>query len=293
MTATLIKSGGTFADAPFGRLTRDPVLDGAGDGALFGFDAAFDWSFPYDSTPANAAPVLDLAENADGGFYRPAGQAGIIALNGGGIDLYNLTEDGCEVRGPAGCLTSLEDEQEYLILGWAKMPTSGNWNTGAVISPIFTCSGGNGYDASADLLTISQSNVPRFSSSRQISVGSQQSPNLGHTNLTPFYERITQWAFWRTADECGLRMKSSLGEELITGDAGALNSGSLSALMPRWGVPEAWNQHVTGGSSTAHRAAGHRLYRGYIENLHASGRDPVEVLDMDWDFIARLGSRYS
>ncbi|MBN7785127.1 hypothetical protein JYP51_09365 [Ponticoccus gilvus] len=293
MTATLLKITGTFGATQFGKLSRDPVLDGAKGGALFGFDVSFPWSFPHEDVPADGALVRDLAERANGGFYRPESQAEIIALAGGGIDLYDLTADGCVVRGPAGCLAPLEGDQEYLILGWAKLPSAEDWNGGSVVSPIFTCSGANSYSSDTDLVTVAQSNTPRLYCSRQLSVGSQQSPSLGITDLAPYYGAVTQWAFWRTADECGMRMKSANGDETVTGAAGAVNSGSFATLSPQWGVPEAFNQHGQGtGSAPEHEAAGHRLYRGYIENLAASGRDPVAVLDEDWDFVTGL-ERYS
>lgn len=50
---------------------------------------------------------------------------------------------------------------------------------------------------------------------------------------------------------------------------------------------------MDGASYIQHRAAAkYRIYRGLIENLHTSGRDPVALAAEDWDFVTAAG-RYS
>lgn len=269
---------------------RDPILRGANGGALFSFDLSFPWCYDALTSPTDAKVIKDMSETSDGQLVLRAGQS--LANAGGGIDFSGVTNDGVILRGPFGCLAPLQADQEFAVLTWMKMPAAVDWNTGATIAPFFTASGANSYTAGPDLLTLCQKMTPSLSARRQTN-GASTVAELEVSTLTGFYGRVTQVLYARTASATILQMRSSENILTVTGAAGALNSGNFSALAPRWGVVEAFNNLVDGSSFAQHRAAAkYCIYRGHIENLKASGRAPLALAAEDWDFVAGAG-RYS
>lgn len=266
------------------KMARDPLLRGANGGALFGFDTAFSWSYDPTTPPANAKQVRDLAEIGNGDLSIREGQA--LGYAGGGLDFTGATHDGVVLRGPAGALADLQDHQEFAWLAWMKLPTEANWNAGSTIAPIFTTAGPNSYTAGPDLLTLAQTSAKALTARRQTN-GGATTANLEIGTLAAFYGQVTQILFARTASETLLQMRTAGSTVTVTGPAGALNTGNLSALRPQWGVVEGLNNLVDGSSSLQHRAAtAYRLYRGYLENFHVSGRNPLDLADLDWQFRA-------
>ncbi|MGR1582427.1 hypothetical protein ACSSNL_13295 [Thalassobius sp. S69A] len=292
----LITVPGVSSAANLQKLTRDPVLKGAGNGALFGFDLSFDWSYDAETAPANAKTVRSIAsawDATDAEILAAAGEvqirAGQTLTNaGGGLDFSAVTRDANVVRGPAGVLAPLQAAQEFCVISWFKMPSQADWNSGSTIAPIFTTSDANGYPAGPDLLTICQEDDPLISARRQTN-GAGTIEKLEIADLTNFYGQVTQVMYARTASQSYFRLKSALGEVTVTGAAGALNTGDLTGLRPQWGVVEAFNNLLDGSSFAEHQdASNYRLYRGYIENLAVSGRAPIALADESWTKVSAM-----
>lgn len=294
----LISVPGTSSDPNLPKLTRDPLLKGAGSGALFGFDLSFGWSYDASTDPANAKPVQNIATAWNAAAPTIAAEAGELQIragqtltySGGGLDFSAVTRDGNTVRGPAGALAPLQAAQEFCVISWFKMPSQADWNSGATIAPMFTASDANGYSGGSDLLTICQENDPVISARRQTN-GAGTIDKLEIASLADFYGQVTQIMYARTASQTYFRLKSALGTETVTGAAGTVNTGDLTALRPQWGVTEAFNNLFDGSSVAEHQdASNYRLYRGYIENLAASGRSPIVLADEDWMLVNTMHS---
>jgi hypothetical protein len=287
--AVVIKSGTPTTASGLSEFRRDPILSGDQGGVKFMFDLSFPWCHPGDD-PSDSDVIRDISGTGNGDFDLIAGQS--VTFAGGGFDFALLSDEPSVVRGPAGCLASIDAGNQYfMVVGWEKMPISGDWNTAAGIAPSFcTTAGASGYvTPEADMLTVAQTNTPQFAARRQTD-GASTVVALNQTALTNYYGQVCQWAFWRNADGIGFRLKSALGTTLLTGAVGSANSGDFSSKQPQWGVPGSFNNL---GSLAEHRnAANKRLYRGWVENLEESERSPLVVLDADWTFAAGL-ARYS
>lgn len=270
----VFKTAQTSTAIGLSTLHRDKALAGANGGVKFMFDTAFSYCVPA-SAPTNGAVVRDISEHADGTF-----NGALPAYAGGGYDFSGITADPSEVVGGAGCLASIyAGSQYFMAVGWFKMPTISDFNTNATLAPIFcTTSGNSGYPSEADLLLIGQINSPLLSFRRQTNGGS----TTDKIDLSPalHYGLVSQVAFWRNAAGQGARIKSAGGTTVGTLAIGSANTGDFSAKLPRWGVPDSFNNLA---GIPAHQAASNmRLYRGWIEDLQVSGRNPLTVLDADF-----------
>lgn len=264
-------------------LRRDSVLQGDNGGVRFMFDLAFPFSWAG-GAPVDAAVVTDMAEVGNGDVDLIAGQSPTFA--GRGFNFAPLTDEPCVVRAPSTALAGIQSLQQFMVVSWMRLPTSGDWNTISAIAPIF-CStdSASGYTTpEPDLLTIAQTNQPALSARRQTN-GGTTIDTLVITALTNFYDRVTQIAYWRNAEGTGLRMRSALGTQMVTGAAGVANTGNFSAKRAQWGIPGSFNALAANAAHAA--AANSRLYRGWIEDLAVSGRNPLTVLDADWAATTR------
>lgn len=256
---------------------KDPTIV---DGVKFLFDLASQLSWPSLAAPANGAAVKDIAGGADGSVALVAGQA--ITYAGGGFDFSAISLVPDVVKAPSGCLQSIHaaDNDYFMVAFYAKMPLLGEWNVAASISPMFSCTDGvNGYATpEADLVTISQwYNSGKFLNARRQTNGSTANDAI---SISPVLHHglVTQVAYWRNASGCGLRMKSSGGTTLGTGPVGSNNTGDFSSKRPRWGICDSFNNPSNHGAGPWHW----RLYRGWLEDLSITDRDPVTVLDADY-----------
>ena len=97
--------------------------------------------------------------------------------------------------------------------------------------------------------------------------------------MTPHYGLLAQIAYWRTATATVLQVRTSAGTVSATAAQGALNAADCSATTPRWGIPGSF---VDFSQASQRTARNFRLYRGGIENLALSGRDPAVVTNAGW-----------
>jgi hypothetical protein len=293
----LIKSPNVSTASGLQKFRLDAVLYGDNGGTKFLFDFPSSVGWPTQDAPTMGDAVKNLAttnsvmELGDG-VFNSSGQ--VVTFAGGGVDFTGLTNDGVELIGPAGSLTSINDAANdyFLMCCYMKLPSSGDWNNTTTIAPLFACTTTElGWTApEADLLTVAMAGSGGSSLTMRRQTAGTTAVNLSITALENLYGQVCQIAAWRNAAGVGLRIKSALGEQLANTVVGSNNSENFSAKQPRWGVPVSFNGLATGsGTTTAHRATHKtRLYRGWIEDLSQSGRNPVSVLDADW---ARVQAR--
>lgn len=280
--AFIIKLGGTCTDTTLATLERDSLLSGDSGGVRFLFDAEFPFCY-VGGAPADGAVITDIAENANGSFVKNATQT--IAFNGNGFDFSTMTASAGDmslsrnnVSGPASVWADIDAYQHFLWCAYMRIPTLSNWNTNAVILPFFASSIGaaTGYQGTADPLTMIFHSTPSIQARRQTSVGVATTMSA---SPTLHYDLVSQVAFWRNATDCGLRVKSAGGTTLVTAASGSDNSADISSAVPQWGSVNPFTSYTLSEHRTGRN---YRMYRGFIENLHTSSRDPVEVLDADY-----------
>lgn len=269
-------------DTSLTTLNRDAYINGSVDGVNFLFDTTFPFSYPGGNyigrpaagAPANGALIADIAEKGNGSFVK---DAATMTYAGGGFDFSALNNNNsCYVAATNSTLSNIFASQYYMIFMYIKLPTLANWNTSGSISPFFTTTLSY-YVVDVDLGVFCFTNSPALQVRRQTAVGAQTPITIDNSSTLPLsthYGLMAQVAFWRTASETGIRVKSSGGTSLVTAASGSANSANFSSNIPRFGP--ATNPF---GSTMTRQ---YRIYRGGIENLAISGRNPVTVLDADW-----------
>lgn len=277
----LVFKTSTASDRPgLQLLRRDPLLSGDNGGVRFLFDAAFKYSYSG-GAPVNGVEIKDVAEVADGTFVLATGQT--IAFNGNGFDFSTMTATGNTdvdnyVNGGANAWSGIFANQEFLVCTYMKLPTEADWLAESFI-PFFASSDA-GYSTTADPVTGCFSALKRFEFRRQTAINSHVpttvQPNSGH------YGQVCQVAFWRNSLGMFARIKGASGTAITNAAAGALNAADFSSCRPKFGSPPPFTSGATPGGAATRKF---RLYRGFLENLHLSGRDPVAVLDADWSRV--------
>lgn len=276
----VLKVDGNFTDASLPTLRRDQLLIGDNDGVRFIFDAAFPFSYAG-GAPTDAAVIKDIAERANATFALAAGET--VGFNGNGFDFASMTavtgQSPSHVLAPASVWADIAAQQYFLLCMYMRLPAQADWNAEASILPFFANSGNtNGYNSVPDPVTavfVSTSQAVRFR--RQTAVGAQVEtsvvPAAGH------YGQVVQVAFWRNAAGVGARIKGAAGTILTTGAVGSANSADITGCQPRFGSVAPFTNYALPTHRTGRK---YRLYRGFIENLARSGRDPATVLDADY-----------
>lgn len=262
-------------------LKRDQLLAGDNAGVRFLFDTAFGFSYAG-GAPANGAKIGDVAEHADGSFVLSNEQA--VGYNGNGFDLSTLTGTTLEtsiahVLAPVSIWSGIAEAQQFMVCAYMRLPSEEDWNSEASILAFFSSSlVGTGYNSAPDPLTFSfrGTTAKSISFRRQTAVGAQVELTCvpaGH------YGQVAQVAFWRNAAGIGARIKSVGGLTQSTGAVGALNVADITTCRPRFGCSTPFASYNLAGHVSGRK---YRLYRGFIENLAVSERDPVAVLDADY-----------
>jgi len=270
MPALVLKSPSNLISGGLGNW-KDLMLPPAG--VKFAFDLGSALSWAKMGAPANGDAVLDLAGGTAGSAAVTAGQT--VNYAGGGWDFSACSARGELVVAPAGCLADIAAlaNAYFMVASYVKLPTSGNWSTGSNVSPIFCCTtNGSGYAAETDMVTVDMGTGGVVHSRRQTAGATIDAITV---SAAAHYGLVTQVAYWRNAAGQGVRLRSSAGTTIGTMAVGAENAASFAAKVPRWGVTESFTSLSAGSLNW-------RLFRGWIENLAVSGRDPVTVLDADY-----------
>lgn len=103
--------------------------------------------------------------------------------------------------------------------------------------------------------------------------------------MTSHYGKVAQVSFWRNASGQVLQVTTSAGTAQGTAAVGVNNTGDFSLKQPRWGRTASFS--TVNPAVAANKS---KLYRGFIEDLSVSGRDPATVLAADWTSVS---SRFS
>lgn len=264
---------------------RDELITGANDGVRFLFDLANEYSY-VSGTPSNGKAVRDLADiSSAGSIANP--DASVVA-GGGGIDFTSISSGNKGIKLPAAVLDDLFEDQEYLVCSYVKMPLLADWpavSSGLSGTWITATDGTSSYVDSPELALVccSLTQVGGVTMRRQTAINVHAALSL--TGCTIHAGLLTQISFWRTASATGFRFKSAGGTSVVTGAAGAKNAADFSAKTLNFGPFGSFGY----GASVANWKNGQRLYRGFVENLHRSLRDPVTVLNADYDRVIARG----
>ncbi|NML11607.1 hypothetical protein HHL08_15865 [Sphingobium sp. AR-3-1] len=274
---------------------RDDLLIGANGGVAWLFDLSFPYSYPggpYSGRPDAGAPlagaqVADIAGGAAGSVSVSA--PGAIQYAGGGFDLSAAAGRNNCVRGPAGCLDGIYDDgQQFMVVGYYRLPAEADWYADSGVMPIFaTNEHTGGYPSAVDMLTIAATSGGGLSARRQTNGGSTAA-TASLTITSGHFGKVAQIGCYRNAAGFQLQLRTSLGILLSSLQAtGSNNSGDFSSLQPQWGITQSlWD---FGGKPSLANFREQRVYRGWIENLVVSARDPLAVLDADWTRVMARG----
>jgi hypothetical protein len=283
-----LKLLGACTDTTLPVLERDQLLSEDNEGVRFLWDAAFGFSYSG-GVPVNGAQVRDISENGNGSFVLAAGET--VGFAGNGFDLSSMSSvtGGAQahVVGPTNVWTDIHADQFFLVCVYLKLPLESDWNTSASLLPFFACSEGNGsgYLSVADPLTMAfASTSRRLDFRRQTGIGSAASTTV---SVTGHYGSFSQVSCWRTASGFGASVRSAAGLSSSTiGPVGTNNVADVSVCQPRFGSVTPFTSY----SIPSHRSSrNYRLYRGFVENLARSGRNPVDLLAADWSRTVARG----
>lgn len=283
----LIRTKSPTTDPNARPLVRDALLDGAGGGVSF----LHDWTHAFQgaiAAPQDSDVVKDIGETNDGAFAITAGQA--VGFSGGGVDFSPLTDGNAAIDIPAAVAADIHGSgQHFLLCLYLRLPLQAEWPPSGLVPFAAWTDTSLGYaGGEIDLLTMGmmESGAGVVLSARRQTAGGTVVDS--HSILAaPHFGLVGQLAFWRNATGQGLRFRSAAGTNISTAAAGADNTGDFSGKTGHIGVPDSlWNMAAPGHVD----ASNFRMYRGFMENLQSSGRDPVTVLDADY---ARNIERFS
>lgn len=291
-----LKASGVSEDTSRPKRWRDLLLkDVQNDGVRFAFDLAFPYSYPGGAPigrPAAAAPVAgatvgDISDHANGS--AAVATAGGIAYVGGGFDFTNsaASSGGTLDQGVMAPASALADifapfggkSQRYLACLYCKLPALADWNATGTILSFF---GDKSYSTSPSLFILAMVNGGLLQVRRQ--TGANAYDTVAPTGILPAagdYGTVVQIAHWRSDAGQGLRLRSANGIVIGTRAMGADNTQDFSANAMCFGR-NAGSFAGTSYQTVLPALKGFRVYRGFVENLARSGRDPVTVLDADY-----------
>ncbi len=276
MTSALALDQGASAvvSSYIGLLKPDPMLyDDVNGGVRFEYDFGFyagsgaRYCLPGGAVSQGAA-VTDISGRANGTIG--AAGSSLPSMIGNGLDTTGAAASSGDqgVIGPADTYANISAGNQYfLAVQYLLMPASANMPTSG-FNPVFANSDG-GYNAVPDPLTIGfyyASSTPYIQAYRQTAVGATSM--LQTSGLANFFGQLTQIAYWRNAAGVNFRLKSALGVNLQTGSVGSANTANFAACTPIFGLPKAYNN----GFNKM------RTYRGWMEDLQISGRDPAAAV---------------
>lgn len=287
MASSVTKSGVATNNSALPILRRDPLLRDDNGGVVAMFDVGFNWGWPTGQAPHDGSVVPNLTEedSEDLGFQLVAGQA--VSYAGGGFDFAGLTSDPACIRGPAGMLAGIQAAQTFLMVMWMKLPAAVDWIPSSD-SACYACSATStlSYANGPDLLTIQPANpgAPAIYSRRQTTAINTYA-GLSIMDLTGLHSTVCMIAAWRTASQTGLLIRG--GADIVSpitrsslAAQGALNVLDFSAQRYQWGVTDSLNNLAA--IPVARPAHKHRIYRGWLENLAVSERDPLALIEREW-----------
>jgi len=274
-----IKLDRAASDASLPVLMNDQLLFGDNGGVQFIADFANSYSYPTAAAPVNGTHVLDVSKRAaDAAWIVPAGQT--LGWGGNGVDFTPVTDKNMWLGLPATVFASLwaAANQYFIECCYIKVPAQADFASFAGISPLFSACPASTYTTSPEvaLMGMSGSGSPNFTMRRQTALNATEQANIN--TIASDYGMLAQISCYRTAAGFQASIRTASGRRysgLISG--GANNTVNFSAAQAGFGPTSAFGLSGT----TADKKW--KAYRCWIENLAISGRDPVTVLDADWN----------
>lgn len=302
-TALRLPTSSTATSGP----KRDPILNGLADGDMrFLFDLDFSWCYPggpVSTRPAQGAPttndqtLYDISERADANIIAVVNRT--PAYSNGGFDFSAIVNQPYGIKAPSDIWETIHaGDQNFLWCSYQTLPSEADWKPSEGNLTMFeghASSLSGTYVSNATALTVYQitpsaTGNPSLYCRRQIQTGNAASnarvlfvePTASH------FGQMCQIAYWRTDEEEVLQLRSASETISKTLSRGANSTEDFSASGATWGVPSAFSQAM---SSEDANGSNYRLFRGFVEDLGRSGRNPSTVLSDDWDRVqARIGA---
>lgn len=273
MNCITIKVPGSITDDSAPTLARDQLTVDDGGGVAFLFDLATTYSWPG-GNPTNAAQIKDLSSHSRHGSAIVGASAG-ITYSGGGFDFSGTSDLLGSVEAPASVSAALRAGSEYwLIAFYIRLPSNGDWDSGGAIRPWFQAAAAT-YLSQPEICVIGAASSGQAISFRRATGAGTVSEYAVLTPASGDKGALVQLAAWRNASGLGARLKSANGTVSGSAAAGSANSQDFSAATPKWGMPGTF----WGTSNNCRKI---RIFRGWMENLGTSGRNPTTVLDADY-----------
>lgn len=264
---------------------EDDYLKGAGNGVLALFDVAYDKSyngFSSGSNPDDGDVIKDLAGKGNGSINL-YGDGEMPTLNGKTFDWSGVDTVGSTIDFPSAIAEHIAQQanQYFMVMGYFRMPTEADWLTAGALNQSMFCftTAGGGFGAEPDLLTLYMlvsGGLTRLRTARWVSAGSYEIMNA--VPVSSWYNAICQVAYYRTAAGPTLRVRGPNGVVMgsVQTSVPGKNTNALTGKELHVGVGPSWYS----GSFTNARKFG--FVRMAIEDLEASGRNPLKVLNDDW-----------
>jgi hypothetical protein len=300
-TQVVLRSTIASTDPTLATYPRDPLIYGDNGGVRFVADLGFGLSYPgglaasrpAPAAPVNGAVVYDVAKRANARAVVATGQT--VGYAGGGFDFSALTNEGSYLEVPAAVAADIATavggkKQRFLVCLYVRLPTLAQWSNEGVPAP-FLCHtlAQDGYAAEADLVMVGQLGTGRIRSRRQTAGAGSATEEIIVDVPAAAAGTVAQVAYWRDDAGQALRVRTVAGTVIGTAALGADNTGDFSAKKGVVGVgPSHW-AYFNGFIGTHATAKNWRLFRCWYENLARSLRDPVEVLDADYERVIARG----
>ena len=277
-------------------LTRDALLDGIeNDGVRFIFDLAFGFCYPGGSITDREAPadpldnalIADISETNDASFLLGAGE--LVQFLGNGFDYSSLTQPNSAIIAPADILADIMADfegssQDYMLVTYVKLPTESDWTTSGLTSYISAANTGG--SLSSDFVAFgahTDVGVPVIRAIRTIYDQSTEEYSGEYTEIevnANEFGQFAQIAFWRNSSGRGISIRTVNGRRTNTGVYGENTDHDFSGYTLKFGCKGGYWHTDFINQLGAHNF---RQYRGFVENLARSGRDPLTVLEADWE----------
>jgi hypothetical protein len=288
-----INSSGIVGKVTNTNLKRDPLLEGLSDGDMrFLFDLDFSWCYPgagspprTQGSPTRNQTIYDISERANGTYTSPDifEYAFLPDYAGGGFDYTDCDRNPWGVKGPTDAWDTIHaaTDRYFLWCGYYRMPTQADWKPSGGFLQMFSNAVNNGFYTEPEPLIITQISN-QLSAVRQKAISGTRDI-ITITPTSDHFGKMCQLSYWRDANGQNFRMKSADGEVSASTSVGDETDVDFSGLGPVWGDSRQPNNGAYGSEDAA--ASNVRCYRGFLEDLNASGRTPLTVVDNDWTRI--------
>lgn len=285
----IIQSNVSTNDVTKPFLHRDELIKDDNNGVKLLFDFGFGWSYPAGNlprplikNPINGSLVRDMSNvKHDGVVDLPSGLGITMTHDGHSIVKNKGTQYNYSVVNAPNVLSSFTGSTEYIVCAYVKIASLADWNAvGSTLASFISAADyGKTYLDGSELVLINT--TAKDAGGTTGGIGARFQTAIGSivalavtlpAGMGLYNDDLVQIAAWVSNGKCNLRIKSNLFEQT----ASAVYAGN-SATVSANSIGFETGKGRFGGVSVPHK-----LYRGFVENLDISGRDPIEVIDADF-----------